>query len=325
MAPVEEPKVSAFAQERLSAFSVENVLFATDFSPVSEAALPYAAAICRHFGSKLHVVHVLSDAGLLVAAGGVDYVTLGSLLDQAHAEVRQKLEGIVEPLEGIARFTHVGHGPVWSFLEGVIRENRIDLIVVGTHGRTGLGRLLLGSVAESILRRAPCPVLTIGPHVSGHDKLPAVTAGESVPTHRDLAPPELELQQIVFATNFEENADLLAQAAISLAEQFRSRLTLLHVIEDYAQLGSRPAPIDVAAGRLRNLLAGDVTLQYAPETMVEFGPPAERILKVAADREADLIVLGARAAAEVGSTHMPWSTAHHVIANSACPVLTIRG
>lgn len=321
MAPVQESKVATLAPDR--AFSVENVLFATDFSPASEAALPYAAAICRRFGSKLHVVHVLSDAGLLVAAGGVDYVTLGTLIDDAQAEVKQKLQHIVEPLEGIVRFTHVGHGPVWSFLEGLIRENGIDLIVVGTHGRTGLGRLLLGSVAESILRRAPCPVLTIGPQVSGRDKLPAVAA--SVPTHRDLSPPELNLRQIVFATNFEQNADRLAQAAISLAEQFRARLTLLHVIEDYAQLGSCSAPIDLAVGRLRKLLAGEQPLQYAPETVVEFGAAAEGILKIAADRDADLIVLGARDAAEVGSTHLPWSTAHYVIASAACPVLTIRG
>ncbi len=319
MAPVEEKKVTTHGSQP-AGFTVRNVLFATDFSPISEAALPYATAICRRFGSTLHAAHILSDTTLLMATGGVDYVSMGTIYDSAHFDAKEKLEQISVRCEGITHRNHVGHGPVWSCLEGIIQQNEVDLIVVGTHGRTGFGRLLLGSVAESILRRAPCPVLTVGPKVSGRAKLPTLPVDR-----RDLAPPELELQQLLFATNFEPNAAANAKAVVSLAESFESRLTLLHVIEDYTQLGSRPGPIEDAVGRLRDLIPKEAALQYAPETVVEFGRAAEQILRMASEREADLIVLGARPAAEVGTTHLPWSTARHVIAGAHCPVLTLRG
>ncbi len=308
-----EPKAPA-------AMALKNVLFATDFSATSDAALPYATAICRHFGSTLHAVHVMSDAGLLMMTGGVDYVSMSTIYEDAHTEAKEKLEQISPFLEGIPHRNHVRHGQVWKNLAGVIEENQIDLIVVGTHGRTGLGKLLLGSVAEDILRHAQCPVLTVGPHVAGRNKLPTLQH-----RGRDLAPVELELRQIVFATNFAQDAPRIAQVAVSLAEEFRARLALMHVIEDYTQLGNRPGPIEDGIRRLHLLIPPGAALHYAPETVLEFGSNAERILKAAADRESDLIVLGARTSAEVGTTHLPWSTAHHVIAQAHCPVLTIRG
>lgn len=302
------------------AISVKNVLFATDFSATSEAALPYAAAICRHFGGTLHAVHVLSDAGILMMSGGVDYVSMGTIYEDAHTEAKEKLDDISLRLHGIAFHSHVRHGQVWKNLAILVEANKIDLIVLGTHGRTGLGKLLLGSVAEDILRHAPCPVLTIGPKVSGHARLPVFP-----PAHgRDVAPLELELQEIVFATDFAQNAERVATEAVRLAEEFRSRLTLVHVIEDYAHLGQHPGPIEEGVRRLRALVPPDAALQYPADTVLEFGSVPERILKVAAEREADMIVLGARSAADTGGTHIPWSSAHHVIAQALCPVLTIR-
>jgi nucleotide-binding universal stress UspA family protein len=310
---------SARVSTSFSALSVRNVLFATDFSSTSEAALPYAAAVCRRFGSTLHSVHVLSDTGLLMMTGGIDYVSMGTLYEDAHTEAKEKLDQIADHLGGLPHRNHVRHGQVWKGLADVIEANDVDLIVVGTHGRTGVGRLLLGSVAETILRHAPCPVLTVGPKVSGRAKLPSFAKHG-----RDLAPPELELREIILATNFGRNSAPVAQKAIALAEEFRARLTLLHVIEDYSQLGRRPGPIEDAVRRLQELIPLNASLHYHPEIALEFGSAAERILEVASDREADMIVLGARPRSEVGGTHLPWSAAHHVIAGAHCPVLTIR-
>jgi nucleotide-binding universal stress UspA family protein len=316
MNPVSERET----QQRTTALLLKNVLFATDFSTTSEAAFPYATAICRHFGSMLHTAHVLSDTSLLMMTGGVDYVSMSTIYEDAHTEAKEKLQQISGRLEGIPHRNYVRHGQVWKNLAEIVEENEIDLIVLGTHGRTGVGKLLQGSVAEDILRHAPCPVLTVGPKVSGRAKLP-----EFQNRGRDLAPLELELRQILFTTNFAQNSALIAQQAIALAEEFRARLTLLHVIEDYTQLGSRPGPIEDGIRRLHELIPKDAALQYLPETLLEFGSPADCILTAAAEREADMIVLGARTSAEVGTTHLPWSTAHHVIANAHCPVLTIRG
>src|SRR5271166_5046285 len=170
------------------AISVKNVLYATDFSATSELALPYATAICRHFASTLHVAHVLSDTNLLLMTGGVDYVCVGTVYEDAHAEAQAKIQQVASRLGEIPHQTYVLHGQVWTNLSSIVAEKGIDLIVVGTHSRTGLGKLLLGSVAEDILRHAPCPVLTVGPGVCGRAKLP-----EFHNKGRELAPAELEL------------------------------------------------------------------------------------------------------------------------------------
>lgn len=313
-----EEKLNPLTQQE-SAIALKNVLFATDFSATAEGALPYAMAICRRFGSTLHAVHVLSEASSLFMTGGVDYISVSTIYEDAHTEAKERLDEMALRLEGIPHRNHVRHGQVWKNLAAVIEEYGIDLIVVGTHGRTGLGKLVLGSVAENILRHASCPVLTIGPKVGGRAKLPSFSGRE-----RDLAPFELDLRHIVFATNLSSRSAPTAKAAVSLAEEFRARLTLLHVIEDYTQLGRRPGPIEDGVRRLRELIPADAALKYTPETVLEFGLPSERILTVAGEKESDLIILGARAASEVGTTHLPWTTTHHVIANAACPVLTIR-
>jgi nucleotide-binding universal stress UspA family protein len=299
--------------------SVKNVLFATDFSSTSDNALPYATAICRRFASTLHLVHVVSDASLMMMTGGVDYVSMGTLYDDAHAEAKEKLDQLALAMEGIPHRSYVRHGQVWKSIADIVQDNDIDLIIVGTHGRTGLGKLLLGSVAEEILRHALCPVLTVGPKVSGHAKLPPFQRRA-----RDLTPPELELRRIVFATNFGRNASVAARDAVSLAEEFRARLTLMHVLEHYTELGSDPGRIEEEIRKLRDLIPANAPLQYAPETVVEFGSASERILKVASELEADMIVLSAHPYQDFGTTHLPWSAAHHVIARAPCPVLTIR-
>jgi len=319
MATIEASKHTISERGPKSSLSVKNVLSATDFSSTSEASLPYATAICRRFGSTLHMVHVLSETSLLMMTGGVDYVSMGTIYEDAYAEAKERLDQISGHIEGLPHRNYVRHGQVWKSLRGIIAENEVELIVVGTHGRTGLGKLLLGSVAEDILRHAPCPVLTVGPKVSGRAKLPEFTT-----RGRDLAPAELELRQILFATNFASNASPVAQDAASLAEEFRARLTLMHVMEDYTRLGSDQAPIEESLLRLRDLIPKKAQLQYIPETLLDFGRAPERILKAAAEREADMIILGARSAPEIGTTHLPWSTAHHVIAQARCPVLTIR-
>jgi nucleotide-binding universal stress UspA family protein len=316
MAVLDHKQSPPETEKRSAAISVKNVLFATDFSPTSESALPYATAISRRFGSMLHVAHVLSDSSVLLMTGGVDYVSVGTLYEDAHSDAQEKIQRITTRLEGIPHRTYVRHGQVWTNLSSIVKENAIDLIVAGSHGRTGLEKLLLGSVAEDIMRHLPCPVLTVGPKVAGRAKLQ-----EFQTKGRELAPVELELRQIVFATNFTTGAMIVAPVAVGLAEQFRAQLTLMHVIEQYANWDTRPGPIEDGVQKLQALVPKDASLAYPPEIMMEFGTASECILDTAAERDADLIVLGARPAE--GATHLPWSTVHRVVAHAACPVLTV--
>jgi nucleotide-binding universal stress UspA family protein len=305
------------APKQPSAISLNNVLYATDFSATSESAFPYATAICRRFDSTMHLAHVLSDTNVLLMTGGVDYVSVGTMYKDARSEAREKIQQLTTRLGKIPYQTYLLPGQVWTNLSGIVRERNIDLIVLGTHGRSGFGKLLLGSVAEDILRHAPCPVLTVGPRVCGRAKLPdfCTNGGE-------LAPVELDLRHILCATNVTPVSPEVASIAIALATEFEAQLTLMHVIEKYTNPQDRPALIETGAERLQAAVPSDATLTHAPETVVEVGSPPECIVKVAWERAADLIVLGAHPANL--TTHLPWTTVHYVVAHAPCPVLTVR-
>jgi nucleotide-binding universal stress UspA family protein len=300
--------------------SLKNILFATDFSEASQAALPYAAAISRRYGSQLHVVHMVSPASYLIPYAPDVPSTIETMHDAAREDARERMETLASQLTPAPYRTYIRDGEVWEGLSEIIRTQEIDLLVVGTHGRTGVEKLILGSKAEEILRQAPCPVLTVGSKVSGRAKLPSVE-GEG----KHLTPVDISLRQIVYATDFSLESLAAAPFATSLAQEFQARLTLLHVIEKIEDLDATSRPIDSALQRLESLVPAEASLWCSTKPSVQFGPAAERIVQAALDARADVIVLGVRAAARHlgAATHLPWATAHKVIAHAHCPVLTI--
>ena len=301
-----------------TAVSLKNILFATDFSDVSEAALPFVAAMSLRYGGMVHVAHVLPVIDL-VRPSAIDPATIGSVYEDAHSGTQERMQQLSLRLEGFPHHTYIRHGKVSEVLSDLIREHKIDLLVAGTHGRTGVGKLVMGSVAEQIFRTARCPVLTVGP------KVPRLIKTRPRPSNEDIEPFSVEFHQILYATDFTSQSLAAASYALSLAQEFRSRLILLHVIEEYGDhLHERPGPIDVALRRLESLQPENADLRWAPTSMVEFGSPADRILQTATEREADLIVLGIRPSHIEAATHLPWATAHKVVAWSNCPVLTVR-
>jgi nucleotide-binding universal stress UspA family protein len=185
------------------------------------------------------------------------------------------------------------------------------LIVIGTKGRTGLERALLGSAAEEIFRRAPCPVLTVGPHISRD-------------TER-----RLEMKEILYATDFSPESLSALPYAVSLAQEHQARLTILHVIgeEKVGELVHAGNYVESTKRRLRALVLPEANAWCEPNFRVEKGPAAEKIMEVAIALGADLIVLGVRGAAgHMGTaTHLSHPTAHRVVIQAECPVLTVRG
>ena len=306
-------------EEKLNtAVSLKNILFATDFSDVSEGALPYAAAMSLRYGGMVHVAHVLPDI-TLVRPSPIDPVTIGSIYEDAHSAAQEQMQQLSLKVKGFPHRTYIRRGKVSEVLSEIIREHQIDLVVAGTHGRTGVGKLLMGSVAEEIFRQATCPVLTVGPGVPKLGRAPVHRHGA------ELAPANVGFRHILYATDFTPNS-LAASYAFSLAQEFRTRLTLLHVIEEYwDHLYDRPGPIDAALRKLEDLIPEEADLRFAPEPTVEFGSPAEALLQTAVERDVDLIVLGARPGHIDAATHLPWATAHKVIVGEQCPVLTVRG
>jgi nucleotide-binding universal stress UspA family protein len=131
---------------------LEKILFATDFSPPSQAALRYASSLARDAGATLLIVHVVEPPLDQVYYMPPDY---------SHSEVRRELESVVPAFKDVKYEQRLLTGIAADEILRVSNEEGVDLIVMGTHGRTGWMRLLMGSVAQAVMRRAPCPVLTL--------------------------------------------------------------------------------------------------------------------------------------------------------------------
>ncbi len=296
--------------------SLRNILLATDFSQFSECALRYAVGIARSHGSKVYAVHVISPEKLPVL------YPEPSLPQRTHAETEREMQSFVRwaPLEQIPHEVLLEEGSIWGVIYKIIRDKDIDLLVLGTHGRGGIRKVVLGSVAEELFRLAPCPVLTIGPAVT-----PATEVGAT-------------FRHILFATDFGAASLRALPYAISLANENQADLTLLHMLPGMTGFDIRPywrAAEDVieqhekarAAGveQLLRLISPENKLAGRVQALVEFGHAADGIVKTAAKHAADLIVMGVNWAASVrASAHLPWATAHEVVCHAKCPVLTVR-
>lgn len=149
--------------------NLKRILVTTDFSEFSEPAVVYGCAIAEKFDSELHLLHVCPDAAMLVP--DVNGLGAAGLIDQAQAIAKSAADHLQKlPPENcragstIIRETKIG-SPFYEIIQ-YAKEHDVDLIVIGTHGRSGLVHLLMGSVAENVVRKAPCPVLTVKP--DGH-------------------------------------------------------------------------------------------------------------------------------------------------------------
>jgi len=300
--------------------SLKNVLFATDFSPCSQAALPHLRAIAECYGSTIHAVHVLAPEPMLSVPLDMPR-ELDAEQDVAQVAMETFLAG--KPFGDVAYTATVMRGPLWEVLAAFIEEKRIDLVALGTHGRRGLKKLVLGSVAEQIFRLARCPVLTVNPH----------TVTEGIANAR--------IATILFATDFSSGSQRALPYAESLVRANSARLILLHAVTPVVRVMSA----DFGAGQPTMELSRELSdeamaaareqmavmsscqeiRELAPEIIVEGGEAADTILSIAKNKQADLIVMGAhRTSGSLITSHLPWATASAVVCEAHCPVLTVR-
>ncbi|MGB8476548.1 MAG: universal stress protein [Candidatus Acidiferrum sp.] len=289
-----------------TAAGFHNILFATDFSDAADKAIPYVKRIAKHYEANLLALHV--DPPVVNAMTPPE--TWSASAAAAEASDKAHKEQLLRTFEGIPTKVLIQEGDVQSRLQASINENNIDLVVMGTRGRTGLGKFFLGSVAEEILRKVTCPVLTIGPH--------ADPARE----------PNGQIREVLYATNLTPRSQSVARYAVSLADEFHARLVLLHVIpsQEPNDLVMDTDVAESAGALLRKLVPAEATAYCEPQYFVEKGNAAEKILELAHLRGADLIVMGVKAeeGAPEAATHLSIATIHKVVANAECPVLTVR-
>jgi nucleotide-binding universal stress UspA family protein len=145
--------VTVLEQKTSTRIALNNVLFATDFSAAAETALPYAVAICRRYGSTLHAAHVIQELSILVHGETVNPVTFESADGADLSEAREQMMHLVADLKCIPHHTYIRRGNIWNVISTILGKQRIDLLIVGTHGRSGVGKLLMGSVAANGTRR----------------------------------------------------------------------------------------------------------------------------------------------------------------------------
>ena len=283
--------------------SLRNILLATDFSSCSETALAYGAALSRRYDATLYTVSVVPEEI-------TDYVQPPDpfYLRQS-AEKKMANLGGLELLQRIKHSELVKEGFVSDVLADLIDKLEIDLVVLGTRGRGGIKKVVLGSVAEEIVDSAPCPVLTVGPHVSPQ------------------AGAEPKLRRIVYATDLVHDSERALAYALWLADQEQAHVTMLHVLKMPADvpLESQRSQKERSLKRLVQLLPSETPTSVETEFIVEIGVPGEHILKVAEVQNADLIVMTPHHTSYARvSTHLPWIISHQVLCHARCPVLTVR-
>ncbi len=282
--------------------SLENILFATDFSESAETAKLYVQALAERYQSRVRIMHVIDlsaafnapDAGLSIDVfrrnGTESLSRLKSELMSERIHVETVLCEAMDPAAEILQAAHDGAA----------------LLVIGTRGYKGLARLVLGSTAEQLIHQANCPILTIGPGVR---------------------PPKLPVsfQRIIYATDFSPEAAKACVFALSFAQDFGAHLYLCHVLPEPRSI-DRMDDYELNArftGALQSLVP-DVAREFCePECVLEHGFAADGILLLAERVKADLIVLGTRKTSH-WFDNFKTGVAFQVISSSHCPVLTIR-
>lgn len=290
-----------------TSLSFKNILYATDFSSAAEAALPFVSEIARLYDSHVLGVHVRTpDSYSLIPPAAFPYRT-----EPTDEQLKNLNSMLDEQLQDTKHEILVGDGEVWDFLSQVLRSNDIDLIVIGTQGRTGVEKFMLGSQAEAIFRQAECPVLTVGPYATM----------EGVASWK--------IKRILVATDFTLESLSALRLGFSLACERHAELTLMNVVEK-GETGDLVRPeqyVDSTVRMLQAQVPKGAEFECRLVYIVRQGVPSEEILKVAKEIGSDLIVLGVRPAdGRLGiATHIARPTAHKVVSQAMCPVLTVRG
>jgi len=282
----------------------KNILFVTDFSSSSEMALPHAIALAAAYGGKVYIGHVIAPQ--LYDLVPPDFVP--EVLKQSAAYAQRRMERLVKETEFRAapHETLIEQGELWETSRRIVDQYNVDVIALGTGGRRGLHEVLMGSIAEEILRLSRKPVLTVGPQ------------------SREVAP-DGEPRCILLANDFSVNCLPAVAYADSLAHQFGARLISLHVAPEAPE---DPQTItrfeEFFSERLRQHLDMTVFPKGQQEFRVEFGLAGDSILKSAAEHAADLIVMGVRGAGSVtrATCHLGRNT-YQVVSEARCPVLAV--
>ena len=293
--------------------TIHRILYATDLSHVSAPAWDEARLLGKLFGAEIVLLHVVPPLPVLPAEASIPPHVYEELLRSMRREAEEGFDRLLGSVSasGLKIRIRLEEGaPAQRILE-VVTEEAADLLIVGTHGRTGLQAAILGSVADRLVRQATCPVLTVRP-----------TPGSGA---------RREIHRICYATDFSPTARAAWPWVVALAKATDAEVDLVHVT--FEPVADRHLPAEVI-GRMAQLLhdEGHAAAErfLEPSTLprervhvrLPRGVPGEQIVRRAQDQAADLVVMGTHGWSGI-ARWMLGSVANHVIQAAQCPVLTV--
>jgi nucleotide-binding universal stress UspA family protein len=298
---------------------IRRILCPTDLSDVAPRAFDHALALARFHQAEIELAYV-SEPLLPGPVAPASYPPWAILDPAVRGRLRSALETLAAPARAVGVPVGFGvyEGRVVAEILDRARAWPADTLVMGTHGRGGFERWVLGSVTEKVLRKAPCPVLTVPPPAGGLHPSGAVL-----------------FRTIVCPVDFSEASLAALRHALKLAEESGAEITVLHVLEWLVEdePGARIAGFDVpefrrymekdAREKLRRVVPEEARAWCRPREEIVGGRPWREILRVAEERRADLLVMGVRGRNPVDIA-LFGSTTHHVVRGARCPVLVVH-
>ena len=295
---------------------IKLILCPIDFSEFSIRAYHHALSLAEHYRATLvaqHIVELWRYPYADYAASAGDYQEFCRALREGGKEqlqefVKNHTHDEIQP----ELVVHQGTAPdcILSFAQA----QKTDLIVMGTHGQRGFDRLVLGSVTNRVMRRAPCPVLAVCK--PSHESFAGdMAAGKERGHFRHLS-------RVLFCTDFSENSERALNYALSVRAEYDAELTLLHVLEGVPSPAKTEEAIATATEQLDKLIPPEGRKTLRIKTAVRIGKPYQQIIQLAQEAQIDLVTMGVRGRGALDLAVFG-STTYRVLQLGPCPVLAV--
>jgi nucleotide-binding universal stress UspA family protein len=296
-----------------SALEIRLILCPVDFSEFSVRAYRHALSVAEHYHAKLVALHTVE----LWRHPSFDFAPTAKAYDEScRALCRNGEEQLRELLKNNMRGevhteTMVEVGNAADSILAFAQNRKADVIVMGTHGRRGYDRFVLGSVTERVMRSAGCPVLVVS---KPQDDF-LVAGDEPGEAHR--------LRRILFCTDFSPNAEQALSYAISAATEYDAELILLHVLHEIPSAAKTEQAVVAATERLEQLIPPESRETLHTKLAVRVGKPYEQIIRLSQEAPTDMVVMAVRGRGTLDLAVFG-STTYRVIQMGSCPVLVVH-
>ncbi len=289
----------------------ENILCPIDFSEFSERACNYAFSLAKHYHANLYLEHVVQPL-----TSAYPYYAFPDAVNEVYRDLAADAERQLREMStnchwnGLRTRFEVHRGLVPETILDFAAQEKVDLVVMGTHGRQGLDRLIMGSATEEVLRKSRCPVLAV--RKPAHDFV--TPSDKCEPVH---------LKKIIYATDFSDTALRALDYAVSLAMEYESELMLVHVLEDFPSSTDLEVMTEYIKRQLEKDIPAGAGKSCAIKSLVRLGKPYQEIIQLELESEADLVVMGVHGR-NIVDLALFGSTTYRVLHLGSTPVLTVR-